>query len=76
VPERSIFSKNRHGRFAGGDILRLVFEMVVRLCTENGLVGGTGALVDGSAIHADANRDKCAAPDAIQATWNDKNAAN
>jgi len=72
VPERSTFSKNRHGRFAGGGILRQIFEMVVRLCTENGLVCGTGALVDGSTIHADANRAKRAAPCAIQATWNDK----
>jgi transposase len=29
VPDRSTFSKNRHGRFADGDILRRVFEMVV-----------------------------------------------
>jgi transposase len=50
VPDRSTFSKNRHGRFADGDILRRVFEMVVGLCKENGLVGGTGALVDGSTI--------------------------
>ena len=71
VPDRSTFSKNRHGRFADGDILRRVFEMVVGLCKENGLVGGTGALVDGSTVHADANRDKRAAPDAIQSTWDE-----
>lgn len=69
VPERSTFSKNRHGRFAGGDVLRRVFETVVGVCTEQGLVGGTGALVDGSTVHADANRDKRAAPDAIQSCW-------
>ena len=72
VPERSTFSKNRHGRFAGGDVLRRVFETVVGVCTDNGLVGGAGALIDGSTIHADANRDKRAAPDAIQSTWDDK----
>ncbi len=72
VPDRSTFSKNRHGRFTEGDILRQVFEMVVRLCMENGLVGGTGALVDGSTVHADANRDKRAAHDVIQQVWEDK----
>ncbi len=72
VPERSTFSKNRHGRFAGGDVFRRVFEAVVGACADNGLVGGTGALVDGSTVHADANRDKRAAPDAIRSTWNDK----
>ncbi|MEP5089113.1 MAG: transposase, partial [Paracoccaceae bacterium] len=68
VPERSTFSKNRHGRFAGGDILRRVFETVVEVCTDHGLVGGTGALVDGSTVHADANRDRRDTTDAIQAT--------
>jgi transposase len=72
VPDRSTFPKNRHGRFADGDILRQVFEMVVRLCTENGLVGGTGALVDGRTVHADANRDKRAAHDVIQQAGEDK----
>jgi transposase len=72
VPDRSTFSKNRHGRFADGDILRRVFEMVVGLCKENGLVGGTGALVDGSTVHADANRDKRAAHDVIYKIWEDK----
>ena len=72
MPERSTFSKNRHGRFAGGEVLRHVFETVVRVCADNGLVGGVGALVDGSTVHADANRDKRAAPDAIQSHWDEK----
>jgi len=50
VPDRSSFSKNRHGRFAEGDILRRVFEMVVGQCAGFGLVGGTGAAVDGSTM--------------------------
>ncbi len=32
VPDRSTFSKNRHGRFAEGDLLRRVFEFVVDRC--------------------------------------------
>jgi transposase len=32
VPERSTFSKNRHGCFADGDIMRSLFESVVEKC--------------------------------------------
>lgn len=56
VPDRSTFSKNRHGRFADGDILRRVFEMVVDRCEAFGFVGGQAAAVDGSTIAADASR--------------------
>lgn len=72
VPERSTFSKNRHGRFAEGDVLRRVFETVVVICADAGLVGGSGALIDGSTVEADANRDKRAAPEAIQSAWEEK----
>lgn len=72
VPDRSTFSKNRHGRFAEGDILRRVFEMVVGQCMDAGLVGGVGALVDGSTVEADANRARRDTPDAIQAAWDQK----
>lgn len=69
VPERSTFSKNRHGRFAGGDMLRRVFEIAVEACADNGLIAGTGALIDGSTVHADANCYKRAAPNEIGAIW-------
>ena len=72
VPDRSTFSKNRHGRFAEGDVLRRVFEMVVAACAKAGLIGGSGALVDGSTVHADANRDKRASPDEIGDIWQAK----
>ena len=58
VPDHSTFSKNRHGRFRESDLLRRVFETVVRRCMEEGLVGGDGFAVDGSLIKADANRQK------------------
>ena len=58
VPERSSFSKNRHGRFCEGDLFRRLFEEVVRRCVAAGLVGGTGAVVDGSVIEADASRER------------------
>ncbi len=56
VPDHSTFSVNRHGRFRDSDILRCVFESVVRRCMEAGLVGGEGFAVDASVIEADASR--------------------
>jgi transposase len=58
VPDHSTFSKNRHGRFRESDLLRHVFETVVRRCMEEGLIGGEGFAVDGSLIRADANRQR------------------
>jgi transposase len=40
VPERSTFSKNWHGRFAEGDLFRVVFLDVVRRCAAAGIVPG------------------------------------
>ena len=56
VPNHSTFSVNRHGRFRDSDILRSVFESVVRRCMEAGLVSGEGFAVDASVIEADASR--------------------
>ena len=56
VPDHSTFSKNRHGRFRQSDLLRRVFETVLRRCIREGLVGGEGFAIDASLIKADANR--------------------
>jgi hypothetical protein len=58
VPDHSAFSKNRHGRFRASDLLRHVFEAVVRRCIAEGLVGGDGFAVDASLIRADASSRK------------------
>jgi len=58
VPDHSTFSKARHGRFRDADLLRQVFETVVRRCMAEGLVGGEGFAVDASMIKADANRQR------------------
>ena len=60
VPDHSSFSKNRHGRFRDSDLLRNVFETVVRRCMAEGLVGGDGFAVDASLIKADANKQRSA----------------
>ena len=57
VPNHSTFSKNRHGRFRESDLLRQVFEAVVRRCIAEGLVGGEGFAVDASLIKADVSRE-------------------
>lgn len=58
VPDHSTFSKNRHGRFRQSDLLRRLFETVLRRCIKEGLVGGEGFAVDASLIRAEANRQK------------------
>jgi transposase len=63
VPDHSTFSVNRHGRFRDGDILRHVFEAVVRSCMDAGLVKGEGFAVDASVMEADASRYHGKAPE-------------
>jgi len=58
VPDHSTFSKNRHGRFRESDLMRRLFETVLRRCMDEGLVGGEGFAVDTSLIKADASRQK------------------
>ncbi len=58
VPDRSTFSKNRHGRFRDSDLMRHLFETVVRRCLAEGLVGGEGFAVDASLIKAEASSQK------------------
>src|SRR5438046_893581 len=61
VPDHSTFSKNRHGRFRDCDLLRKLFEPVVRRCMAAGLVEGTAFAVDASLIAADADKQRSAA---------------
>src|SRR5262245_62649374 len=56
VPHHSTFSVNRHGRFRDSDVLRQVFESIVRRGMEMGLVAGEGFAVDASVIEAHASR--------------------
>src|SRR6266516_2873278 len=65
VPDHSTFSVNRHGRFRDSDLLRHVFEAVVRACMDAGLVKGEGFAVDASVMEADASRYRGKDPDEI-----------
>ena len=55
VPDHSTFSVNRHGRFRNSDLLRQVFEAVVRACMDAGLVRGEGFAIDASVMEANAS---------------------
>jgi len=74
VPDHSTFSRNRHGRFRDSDILRHLFESVVKRCMSEGLVGGEGFAVDASLIAADANKQR-SLPGHKWAAENDADAA-
>jgi transposase len=56
VPDHSTFSENRHGRFRESDTFRHLFELVLRRCMAEGLVGGEGFAIDASLVKADASR--------------------
>ncbi len=56
VPDHSTFSKNRHGRFRDGELLRHLFETTVARCIEEGFASGQRMAVDASLIEADANK--------------------
>jgi transposase len=75
VPDHSTFSKNRHGRFRQSDVLRHVFESVLRRCMSEGLVGGEGFAIDASVIKADANRAR-GVPGSETAEWRKDTAAS
>ncbi len=68
VPDHSTFSKSRHGRFRESALSCRVFERIVGLCIETGLVGGEGFAVDASVMEADASRYHGVAPDEIDWT--------
>lgn len=65
VPDHSTFSVNRHGRFRDSDVFRQIFEAVVRVCMDAGLVKGEGFAVDASVMEADASRYHGKAADEI-----------
>jgi hypothetical protein len=71
VPERSSFSKTRHGRFRDSDAFRLVFESVVQTCLRAGLVDGETFATDASVIEADARVMRRTEDNKPPDDWND-----
>src|SRR3954451_14680280 len=70
VPHHSTFSENRLNRFRESDILRHIFERVVRAAMAMGLVKGEGFAVDASVMEANASRYHGKAPDELD--WTEK----
>src|SRR6202051_1420559 len=67
-PDHSTFSKNSHARFRDCDLLRKLFETVIRRCMAEGLVEGAAFAVDASLIAADANKQR-STPGSDEVDW-------
>ena len=70
IPHHSTLSANRLGRFRESDLLRHIFERVVRAAMAMGLVKGEGFAVDASVLEANASRYHGKAPEELD--WSDK----
>jgi Transposase domain (DUF772) len=70
VPERSSFSKTRHGRFRDSDAFRLLFGSVLQTCLRAGLVSGETFATDASVIEADARVMRCTEGKELPEDWN------
>ena len=58
IPDHSTISQNRRRRFNGTDIFRRLFERVLFMCIEKGLVDGKLILTDSTHLRANASRRK------------------
>lgn len=70
IPHHSTLSANRLGRFRDSDVLRHIFERIVRTAMAMGLVKGEGFAVDASVLEANASRYHGKPPDELD--WSDK----
>jgi transposase len=70
IPHHSTLSANRLGRFRDSDVLRHIFERIVRTAMATGLVKGEGFAVDASVLEANASRYHGKPPDEFD--WSDR----
>ena len=70
IPHHSTLSANRLGRFRDSDVLRHIFERVVRTAIAVGLVKGEGFAVDASVFEANASRYHGKAPEELD--WSER----
>ena len=67
VPDHSTFSQNRIRRFNGSDIFKDIFNEIVIMCIEKGLVSGEDMVSDGTFIPANVSKEsKVAFSEAIE----------
>jgi transposase len=70
IPHHSTLSANRLGRFRDSDVLRHIFERIVRTAMAVGLVKGEGFAVDASVLEANASRYHGKPPEELD--WSDR----
>jgi hypothetical protein len=58
VPDHSVFSKYRHGKFKNEKIFEEIFHKIVQQCINKGLIKGENLYVDGSYVKANASVNK------------------
>lgn len=56
VPDHSTFSQNRRRRFKGNNVFQEIFDDIVQLCIEKGLVTGEVIVTDSTHIKASASK--------------------
>jgi hypothetical protein len=56
VPDHSTISQNRRRRFNGTNVCRRIFERILAICIEKGLVDGKLILTDSTHVRANASR--------------------
>jgi len=70
VPDHSTISQNRRRRWGGENIYRKLFERVLMICIEKGLVGGTLILTDSTHVKANASKKtECRVMVEKEASW-------
>jgi transposase len=58
VPDHSTFSQNRRRRFKDSKVIQEIFDHIVKLCIQEGLIAGNIVLTDSTHIKANASRGK------------------
>jgi transposase len=58
VPDHSTFSQNRRRRFKDSNVFQEIFDHIITLCIENGIVNGDVVVTDSTHIKASAAKDK------------------
>lgn len=58
VPDHSTFSQNRRRRFKDSTVFQEIFDHIIKLCIEKGIVSGNVVVTDSTHIKASAAKDK------------------
>ena len=56
IPNHSLLSQNRRRRFTDSTVFRDIFNQIVRLCVERGIVTGDKVVLDGTFIPSEVSK--------------------